>query len=1292
MSHPLLGVKNPAEGVNSHVWQLDFTTPTLAYLKDHAFRGMPIMPGAAYVEVGLAGIKTLLGNVSYRISNISFDQVLLLSENTASPALVLTKKADKVWDGRVVSGFSANASESHQQLHSHFTIEADFAQKPHSGTVAIEEIRSRCTEEYPGTEIYKRFNDNSNEYGPTFQNIANLYLGDRECLASLRLHSQVEADMYHYHVHPSILDSCVQALASIDFSNAFTYVLSHIEEITINQFPSKVGWIHAVVTNVDQAGTVQGTIQLFDASKELVLEMKGVTLKYLLKEDGQADSSKEKNKMVVAATFTAEPVEASLNYWMDTFNTPTEISFSPYNQIFQELLNPGSLLSSNTEGVNILMLRFGDWAHRASSLNTQVDEDKKARLLSQRDHHTLPNQLKVAHLNQYETEYLYKEIFEDQTYLKHGIEIPPNACVVDVGANIGMFTLFVLDQAPDATVYSFEPSPPAFEALSINASLYGKNVVPFNMGLSDTDGEATFTFYNNSSVFSSFHADQALDKAAIQTVVENALVQTAIDQSAVGVFTEELMENRLQKQTFPCQLRKLSTIIDEEGIDTIDLLKVDVEKSELYVLRGIRDEHWAKVRQIVIEVHDTVGDVIAEVTDILKRQGFNVVIEEEDLLKESGLFNLYGRRTEGALPETKEQPLKESKAVLERNITDLAQSLGLKQQKNNTPCIVVACPESPEVLADEQAQALYAEAETLLAAQLQAVPNTFLIQQKDIFSQYPVEQYYDQTGQELGDVPYSPAFFSAIGTSIARKIRSISRKPYKVIVLDCDNTLWQGVVGDTGPQGIDISPAHKALQSFMIKQQEAGMLLCLCSKNMEEDVLAVFDSNENMVLNKEHIVAHRINWNAKSENILSLAEELDLGLDSFIFIDDNPVECAEVQSNCPEVLTLQLPADASHIESFLDHVWAFDHLTITTEDRKRTLLYQQNIRRSAYQKESLTFASFIDGLKLQIDIQEPAENQIPRLSQLTQRTNQFNFTTKRRSEAEVKSWLASENNHGLIVSVTDRFGDYGIVGALLYAIQEQTLVVDSYILSCRVLGKGVEHTMLRKLGAFAQSHGLQEVHIPYAKTKKNLPALRFLQQASQVNLEETGANEHTFVFTTEQAISTAFDPDATSPKTGTDSKQGSSRTRSQKASLVPLQDIAAKFRHTEDILKAVQEHILRARPEQTTAFIAPGKKMEQSIASIWQEVLGIDQVGIHDNFFEIGGTSLRAVQVISKLRSQLDVEISLINMFEKPNIKALASLLEGDSETATSKASSASRQRGEQRRANRTRRGRQRKS
>ena len=157
-------------------------------------------------------------------------------------------------------------------------------------------------------------------------------------------------------------------------------------------------------------------------------------------------------------------------------------------------------------------------------------------------------------------------------------------------------------------------------------------------------------------------------------------------------------------------------------------------------------------------------------------------------------------------------------------------------------------------------------------------------------------------------------------------------------------------------------------------------------------MLEVFDRRPDMVLKREHLVSWRINWQPKSENIRSLAQELNLGLDSFIFLDDNPVECAEVRSGCPEVLTLRLPIDGD-IEGFLRHVWAFDRLRVTSEDRQRTTMYKQEAERARFQKQAPTIDEFLAGLDLQVTISEPAPEQVDRVAQLTQRTNQFNFTT-----------------------------------------------------------------------------------------------------------------------------------------------------------------------------------------------------------------------------------------------------------------------------------------------------------
>ena len=360
-----------------------------------------------------------------------------------------------------------------------------------------------------------------------------------------------------------------------------------------------------------------------------------------------------------------------------------------------------------------------------------------------------------------------------------------------------------------------------------------------------------------------------------------------------------------------------------------------------------------------------------------------------------------------------------------------------------------------------------------------AIANVHIISSASLLRRYPVNDYYDPHSHHVGHIPYTPECYAAIGTALVRTIFNLKRDPFKVIVLDCDNTLWKGVCGEDGPLGIEVTAPYRALQEFMIGQMNAGMLLCLCSKNNEQDVLDVFDQRTDMLLKREHLVSWRINWNSKSENIKSLAKELNLGLDSFIFIDDNPVDCADVKINCPGVLTLQLPRNTESFSSFLNHIWAFDHTSSTEEDQNRTRMYQESAQRQQYREQSFSLKDFVKGLQLRVEIAEATEDQLGRVSQLTFRTNQFNFTTIRRSENEIKDFLKREDANCLVVRVVDRFGDYGLVGVLMYEAQADRYKVDTLLLSCRVLGRGVEHALVSWLGQRAVKEGKRFVEFTY---------------------------------------------------------------------------------------------------------------------------------------------------------------------------------------------------------------------
>ncbi|MGK7932257.1 MAG: HAD-IIIC family phosphatase, partial [Microcystaceae cyanobacterium] len=595
---------------------------------------------------------------------------------------------------------------------------------------------------------------------------------------------------------------------------------------------------------------------------------------------------------------------------------------------------------------------------------------------------------------------------------------------------------------------------------------------------------------------------------------------------------------------------------------------------------------------------------------------------------------------------------------LRQNSQDLIDALQQHHSHLKVPLILVICPTSPNLSKDKQ-QVIH-RIEKILMAQLKSFNRIHIISSDNIQNNYPVSDYYDVNRDEIGHIPYTETYYTALGTAIARKIYALQLSPYKVIVLDCDNTLWTGICGEDGAQGIMIDSNRQSLQELLVEQQKAGKLLCLCSKNQEEDVWAVFEEHPKMPLQKEYLVDWKINWQAKSENIKALAKDLNLGLDSFIFLDDNPIECAEVRANCPEVLTLQVPENPQEIPQWLKHIWAFDIVQTTAEDKKRTQMYRQQVEREQLKRESLTFGDFLNSLNLDIQIQPISTQNLPRVSQLTYRTNQFNLSTIRRSEGDMEQLLDSGELEGRMVTVKDRFGDYGLVGVMLFKYDEITLTIDTFLLSCRVLGKTVEYEMMKYLGNLAQERNLSEVVAPYYRTAKNQPILDFLNKINPNNQEaiEQGL---LFEFTVETLSNLKFTSDEKTKLSGTSKGTDSSPKVGIKAPWQLITEIATELANPVNIrqeIEAKQQHI---RSQTRGEYVAPRNKVEQQLVVIWQEVLRLDQVGIYDDFFELGGHSLLAVRLISEVQKEFNYNLPLATLFQHPTIEQFASLLKTDS-------------------------------
>lgn len=520
---------------------------------------------------------------------------------------------------------------------------------------------------------------------------------------------------------------------------------------------------------------------------------------------------------------------------------------------------------------------------------------------------------------------------------------------------------------------------------------------------------------------------------------------------------------------------------------------------------------------------------------------------------------------------------------------------------------------------------------------------------------------FDAKRDELAHIPFSDAHFAALALALARRIHASRVPAAKVLVLDCDNTLWRGVVGEDGADGIVLSEPFLALQDFAVAQQRKGVLICLASKNSEADVIDVMQQRKDMRLHLSDVVAHRINWLPKSANLRSLAGELNLGLDAFVFLDDNPMECAQMRSELPQVVTLQVPTEENMLD-WLSRIWNFDKPAITAEDAQRTQMYRENAARRSLESSVGDIGEFMAALNLQVDIQKPGDDEWPRISQLTQRTNQFNFTTRRRSEQELKL-LVTQGAEVLRVRVSDRFGDYGLVGVLVAQARNQAWVVDTFLLSCRVLGRGVEHAMLRSLGEAARERGWVAVELRLISSARNEPAKAFADSVAGANIESC-ADGFVYRLPVELALCThhrpGHDPAAVVEARKADERKGTEYPAGG-ATLVARSDrytrLASVLVSGEALLRELGLRGRRARVMSTVA-IAPVSSIEAGLKALWEDVLSIDGIGVEDDYFALGGTSLQSVKLFSEIERRFGVPLRLTTILAAPTVRALACLIE----------------------------------
>lgn len=376
----------------------------------------------------------------------------------------------------------------------------------------------------------------------------------------------------------------------------------------------------------------------------------------------------------------------------------------------------------------------------------------------------------------------------------------------------------------------------------------------------------------------------------------------------------------------------------------------------------------------------------------------------------------------------------------------------------------------------------------------------YFIDLDDCFSHVGFDNAFDSRNWYFAHARNSSKGLHEIVNAIHKVLFRHHNPPSKVFILDCDNTLWGGVIGEDGLHGIllgtdGIGKAFLDFQKEIKKLVKEGVILILASKNNEADVWEVFDKHQSMILRRNDIVAHKINWREKSANILELEQELDLGVNSFVFWDDNPIEREKVRLMVPSVETVEVPDNVLEWPKLIKSLDAFCKFSITDEDQKKTEQYRLRAKFVSESKNITDGISFLKSIKLKAYLTNLNESNIGRAVQLCQKTNQFNLRTIRHTDDKLKEFIKRDPRLCSLASLEDIYGDHGIVGLFcLTEANKQTLFIDTFLLSCRVLGRYYEIWMLSEILKIARSNNYQHVLAEFRPSHKNDVAKEFLEQ------------------------------------------------------------------------------------------------------------------------------------------------------------------------------------------------------
>jgi FkbH-like protein len=514
---------------------------------------------------------------------------------------------------------------------------------------------------------------------------------------------------------------------------------------------------------------------------------------------------------------------------------------------------------------------------------------------------------------------------------------------------------------------------------------------------------------------------------------------------------------------------------------------------------------------IDLEVH--VGDFNTYVQDILDSQSSLYRFEPNAVL--------LAVRTDQAAPELgrdfADLAPESSQQAAGRVVNSYEQWIGAFRKHSQAALIVHSLerPSAPSLgVLDDQSETgqsgLVRQINRELRRICEGFHGVYILDYDALVARHGSEHWHDERKWLTARLPIAAGYLLQMAREWMRFIVPLSGRTAKVLAVDLDNTLWGGIIGEDGMAGIQVGPeypgaAYQVLQRALLDLSRKGILLAVCSKNNLDDAMEAIEKHPGMLVRAKHFAAMRVNWTDKSQNLREIAEELNVGIDALAFLDDNPFEREQVRAALPEVTVIDLPRNPLEYAGAVRNCAAFERLTLSSEDQQRTEMYAAQKERAGAEQNFQSKEDFFRYLEQEADLEPVSDITLARVAQLTQKTNQFNLTTRRYTEPQIAEMAAKPEWHIFSIRVRDRFGDHGLVGVAIAHDQGEQCEVDTFLLSCRVIGRTVETALLAHLAESAAQRGRKHLAGWFLPTKKNAPARDFYSQHGFERQETNGA-------------------------------------------------------------------------------------------------------------------------------------------------------------------------------------------